>query len=186
MLSVLFNGCLSSGNIQPLGYIQMPIDLGDLVQLNRFGGDGWRLVTVVQTELQDFALLERPLPGHLCRATDEGGDVDGRSLTYCDDFCTQRSCKCACHPPPPEPREVVEFDQWAETQTEFDGEELKCSRSVALAYSAELRANLTEKEAEYERLRKAFYRMVDAKDSQLADIQADLDYYIELAAGEDI
>lgn len=43
-------------------YIQLPIDLGNLAELNRFRSVGWRLVTVVQTELQDFALLERPKP----------------------------------------------------------------------------------------------------------------------------
>jgi hypothetical protein len=42
-------------------YIQIPIDIGDLTQLNRLAAQGFRLVTVVQTELQDFALLEREI-----------------------------------------------------------------------------------------------------------------------------
>jgi hypothetical protein len=40
-------------------YIRLAFDFGDLAQLNRFSGDGWRVVAIVRS----VALLERELPG---------------------------------------------------------------------------------------------------------------------------
>lgn len=48
-------------------YIRLPFDIGDLSELNRFGGDGWRVCSVFQQaggEAGDIhiALLERKIP----------------------------------------------------------------------------------------------------------------------------
>jgi hypothetical protein len=42
-------------------YIQIPIDVGDLTQLNSLGSVGFRLVQIFQTSYQDTALLEREI-----------------------------------------------------------------------------------------------------------------------------
>lgn len=59
-------------NAQKYEYIQMSIDLGDLVQLNRFGSEGWRLVQIVQMEMVDIALLERSVPASAMPGGREG------------------------------------------------------------------------------------------------------------------
>lgn len=42
-------------------YIRLELDMGDLGPLNRYSGDGWRVVAVTGSGYYS-ALLERPLP----------------------------------------------------------------------------------------------------------------------------
>lgn len=40
-------------------YIRLRLDFGDLEELNRLGGEGWRVVAVVPSSDHFWALLER-------------------------------------------------------------------------------------------------------------------------------
>lgn len=46
-------------------YIRLFFDFGDLEEMNRLAGTGWRVVSVQPDEQTFIALLERTIPWHV-------------------------------------------------------------------------------------------------------------------------